>query len=305
MTCAAVVNPRSAGGATGRRWSGLARALESRVGDVTTRFTERPGHATVLTRELLERGFDRVIAVGGDGTINEVANGFLRDDQPVRPGASLAILPAGTGGDFRRTLGIAGIREALDVLARGSTRPIDVGRVSYDARDGSRATRYFVNVVSFGMGGEVAARSRNWLSPLGGRLAFLWATAVVFFQYQGKTVRLRLDDGAPEEFTVMNVAVGNGRYHGGGMHVCPRASTDDGLLEVTVIDRLGMIEMVRSLPVLYSENIYVHPKTRHRRARRVTAESAEATSIEVDGEPLGQLPVEITVLPRRLPVCTG
>ncbi|MBI3665932.1 MAG: acylglycerol kinase family protein [Acidobacteria bacterium] len=120
MKTAAVANPRSASGKTGRRWPQIAAALAARLGPVETQFTEQPGHAIALTRDLLEQGYERIIAVGGDGTINEVTNGFLRDDQPVRPGACLGILPLGTGGDFRRTLGVpSDFREALEMLAAG------------------------------------------------------------------------------------------------------------------------------------------------------------------------------------------
>jgi len=298
---AAVVNPRSGSGNCARLWPEIA----ARLAPLTTRFTEYPGHAIAITRDLLEQGFDRILAVGGDGTINETANGFLRDDRPVRPGACLGIVPIGTGGDFRRTLGIPDIGAAVQVIQSGSPRLLDMGRVSFRARSGEKRTRYFVNVVSFGMGGEVAARSRNFLSSRSGKLAFLWATALVFFQYRPRPLTLSLDGGPAIPLEgVLNVAIGNGRYHGGGMHVCPRALPDDGYLDVTVIQPLGMIELVRALPVLYSDNIYAHPKAHHHRAVRVTALSEHPVSIEVDGEPVGTLPLEVALLPGLLPVLT-
>ena len=124
----------------------------------------------------------------------------------------------------------------------------------------------------------------------------------MFFHYRPKTVRLRLDGRDAGEHIVLNIAVGNGPFHGGGMHVCPRASMDDGLLEVTVIDHLGPLELARDLPVLYSSDIYRHPKTRHFRAQRIEAFCDDTARIEVDGEPLGSLPLEITVMPRAIDV---
>jgi YegS/Rv2252/BmrU family lipid kinase len=292
------VNPRAAGGKSAKRWPRVAK----RLGDVTTHFTESSGHATVLARELLEQGFELIIAAGGDGTTNEVANGFFRDDLPIRPTACLGVVPLGTGGDFQRTLGISTPEQAIKVLTNGVALPMDVGKAVFRAHDGSTQSRYFVNLVSFGMGGEVAARAKNFLMPLGGTVAFLYATLVVFLSYRAKQVALRLDDAGQLGFSITNVAVGNGRYHGGGMHVCPKAVLDDGLFEVTVIDRLGMLELLRDLPVLYSDDIYVHPKTHHFRAWKVTAEAAEPTRIEIDGEPLGTLPLEVTMLPRALRV---
>lgn len=304
MKTAAIVNPRSGNGKTGRNWPRIAEALAARLGPVETRFTESAGHGIALARQLLEEGFERIIAAGGDGTINEVANGFLSEDQPVRPGACLGILPLGTGGDFRRTLGISRrLDEAVDVLASGAPLRIDMGKASFFGPDGARRSRYFVNLVSFGMGGEVASRSSNFLNPLGGTVSFLYATAVAFFVYQRKQVRLRLDGaGEASSFEIYNVAVGNGRFHGGGMQACPTAVPSDGIFEITIIDYLGRLEAILDFPVLYSNNVYRHPKVRHLRARKLVAEADEEVRIEVDGEPLGKLPLEITALPQRLPV---
>jgi YegS/Rv2252/BmrU family lipid kinase len=301
---AAVVNPHSAGGKAARRWPDLARALETRLGTITTRFTESNGGGMVLARELLREGYDFIVAAGGDGTVNEVANAFLENDQPLRPEARLGILPLGTGGDFRRTLGIGpGIQEALETLSDGVPMRIDVGKASYCGHDGQAGTRYFVNVASFGMGGEVAARSQNAARWLGGTATFLWATFRTFIGYRGRRVRLELDGSKlPAAFFIANVAVGDGEFHGGGMHPCPKAMLDDGVLEVTVIDYLGMLELARVIRILYSEDVYRHPKVHHFQARRVAAEADEPTQLEVDGEPLGRLPFEAAVLPGRLTV---
>jgi YegS/Rv2252/BmrU family lipid kinase len=299
----AILNPRAAGGKTARRWPAFAKAIEDRLGGLNTLETERPGHATELTRQALESGADTIIAVGGDGTVNEVVNGFFVDDKPVREGARLGYVPMGTGGDFQRTVQLptdpAAVAECLEM---SHVWPIDVGKIKLIGHDGAPVERYFINLASFGMGGDVSIKAKNcWATRFDGKLAFLWATFAVFFQYGGKTVRLRLDDSPGEmTFRVTNVALGNGRYHGGGMHPCPRAKLDDGLLEVTTIDRLNWFELIRDIRVLYSENLYVHPKTRHFRAKRIVAESDEITRVEVDGEALGRLPLEAAVFPRAL-----
>jgi YegS/Rv2252/BmrU family lipid kinase len=257
-----------------------------------------------MTRELLEDGHDLVVAVGGDGTINEVTNGFLENDQPVRPEACLGILPIGTGGDFRRTLGISGKPdEAIEVLATGVPFKMDVGKAAFQMRDGSRERRYFVNVASFGLGGEVAERMQNVARLLGGSVAFLWATLCVFFGYGGRSVWLEADDPSlNSEYFITNIAVGNGQFHGGGMRPCPDAILNDGLLEVTIIDYLSMLELARDIRSLYTENIYEHPKVHHYRTRKVTATADQPTFLELDGEPVGTLPFEAVVLPQRISV---
>ena len=299
----AILNPRAAGGKTARRWPEYASAIEARLGALETLETERPGHATDLARHALEGGAELIIAVGGDGTVNEVVNGFFFDDEPVREGARLGYVPMATGGDFQRTVQLPTEPAAVaECLAGGKIWPIDVGKIRLVGHDGSPVKRYFVNLASFGMGGDVSIKAKQcWATSMNGKLAFLWATFAVFFQYGGKTVSLWLDDDREEHrLAITNVALGNGRYHGGGMHPCPRAVLDDGLLEVTTIEKLSWFELIRDLRILYSENLYVHPKTRHFRAKRVVAESDEVTRIEVDGEALGRLPMEATVLERAL-----
>jgi YegS/Rv2252/BmrU family lipid kinase len=301
---AVVVNPHSAGGRTARQWPQLAAMLESRLGRVVTRFTSEPGAGIAITRGLLREGCDLIIAVGGDGTINEVANGFFEKDQMVRPEAVIGILPLGTGGDFRRTLGISTDADgAIGILAEGVPLQIDVGKATFRANDGSNATRYFVNLLSFGMGGHVASRSKNFMGRFGGKAAFFWATVKTFLRYRGRQVSLCLDESSTRlPFFITNVAVGNGQFHGGGMRPCPAAVPNDGLFDVTIINYAGALQLLSSISMLYSGEVYSHPKVRHFEASRILAEGSSPTEIEIDGEPLGTLPLEITLLPRQLRV---
>lgn len=299
-----VVNPHSSSGRTARRWPPIEARLRRLHPEVSIRFTNRPGHAIALTRELLRDGFQLIVAVGGDGTIHEVANGFFAGGRPLNPEAALALLPLGTGGDYRRSLGIRhGPAHALQILETGCIVTADVGRIRYTDPHGAPAERLFVNTTSFGMGGDVARRAHNFFSPLGGNVSFFWATIRSFLSYRYPTVSVWLDDEAEPAATVpiTDVAVGIGAYHGGGMKVCPTARLDDGLLEVTLIERLTFRDYP-DLPILYSDRIYTHRRVRHFQARRVRASSPMEVRIQVDGEPLGCLPVEIDVIPRALAV---
>ncbi len=294
----AIVNPKAASGKTTRRWPDLVAQL----GISEARFTERPGHAAEIAAQLLDAGVERILAVGGDGTISETVNGFFREGRAIHPNAELGIIPIGTGGDFRRTLGIRDAAHGVEVIRAGRTERIDVGVIDFERHTGGRATRYFVNLASFGMGGEVATRAKNFLSGMSGKAAFLYATAEVFLRYRAKTVELSIDGGAWAKYKILNVAIGNGRYHGGGMHVCPLAKLGDGVLDVTVIDDLGMATLAKDLRVLYSENLYVHPKTHHGRGQVIRARSEERVSIEIDGEALGRLPMEARVMPGAITI---
>lgn len=299
----AIVNPRAGGGRGARRWPAFEAAIRARLGAVETLWTERPNHATELARQAVAGGAELVIAVGGDGSVNEVVNGLFQDGRPLREDVRLGYVPFGTGGDLQRSLRLPtepGL--VAEALAAGHVWRMDLAMARLTGHDGRPVERYFVNLLSFGMGGDVSIHAKqNFLTRWGGQAAFLYATFAVFLGYRGKRVRLRLDDEAQaRECFITNIAVGNGRYHGGGMYPCPGADLDDGLLEVTVIGYLSMWELIRDIRMLYSGKVYEHPKVERFAARRLGAESDEVTRMEVDGEALGRLPLDVSVLPGAL-----
>ena len=292
MKTVAIVNPRA----------GKRRAVYLPQ-DAEILETQVPGHATELTRAAIKRGAETIIAVGGDGTINEVINGFFEDDRAIPTDAALAIIPHGTGSDFSRILNLpADDKLATKVIQSGEKRLIDVMKVRYTTRNGTRAVRYAVNVTSFGMGGAVAERVNRSSKTLGSVLTFLTATVQTALRFQGKQVILQLDDSKTLNVQITNVAAGNGQYHGAGMWICPGAIIDDGLLDVTVVRHLRLPELVRNIRVLYNGGILSHPKVESYRVKSLRAESHETVLLEIDGEPLGQLPVEVSVVPQAIPV---
>ena len=265
--------------------------------------TQGPGHATKLARNALGRGVTTVIAVGGDGTVNEVVNGFFDGERAVAPNARLGIIPCGTGSDLRRSLDLPSTDEPMAaVLQAGFAQSVDVMKVRYTTPGGASTLRYAINIVSFGMGGIVAARAKESSRPFGGRAAYLGATLRTALTFSGSRVTLTLDGTTAIEATITNVAVGNGRFHGGGMWACPGATLDDGLLDVTLIDYLPLWLLVRALPTLYSGHILEHPKVHSHRVTRLVADGREPCAIEVDGEPLGRLPMEVSVVPQAIRV---
>lgn len=303
-----VVNPASANGRTGRRWPELAQALRAAVGEVEAAHTERPRQAAELVRAALQAGASRVVSVGGDGTHNEVINGFFHDGRPINRDAVLSIVPTGTGGDLRRTLGLP--KDAMAAIGRlgGASMRVDAGRVTCVGADGVDAVHYFINIASFGMSGLVDKFVNESSKALGGRLSFLLGVAKASTKYKNQRVRLRLDDAAPFERTVNNIAVANGRYFGGGMKIAPDAQMGDGRFDVVVVGDLGTVEMARGLPKIYSGGHIGRPGIEVFHARVVHAEPTapdQHVLIDMDGEQPGRLPARFELLPGALCVGVG
>ena len=202
-----VVNPRSQGGRLGKRWKDIADTI-GRAFPFDELITEGPHDATRLTREALRGGADRVVAIGGDGTINEVVNGFFDDQgKPIAPEASLAVIPFGTGGDFRRTVNLpTELADAARVIAANHRRKIDVGRLEFTTPDGARAVRMFANIASFGVSG-VVDRLVNQSDKRLGRLSFALATARATWSYTNQRVQLVFDGRDRVEATINTVAI--------------------------------------------------------------------------------------------------
>lgn len=300
-----VVNPESQSGALGQNWYEYARIIRREMGSFEEVRTQGPGDATRLAREALRSGAERVVAIGGDGTINETANGFFEDGRPVAPDAQLGILPFGTGGDFRKTVKVPkDLARASRILARGRTRRIDVGELEYTRRGGGTERRVFINIASFGISGLVDRLVNQTSKRLGGRLSFLVATARASVTYQNQRVRLVLDDdeAGALDMTINTVAVANGRYFGGGMHIAPRAELDDGLFDVVAIGDVGVMDMIVAGPRIYNGTHLDLDKVSFRRAATVRAEptGGDEVEIDMDGETPGILPARFRLLPKAL-----
>ncbi|MFC1895588.1 diacylglycerol/lipid kinase family protein [Thermodesulfobacteriota bacterium] len=299
-----IVNPHSANGLAGKRWLHI-EALASSMGlRFAVRHTERVGHATHLTREAVEAGVFKIACVGGDGTFNEVVNGLISRDRLVNPQCCVGVVPFGTGCDFVRSMVLPRqAEEALKVVAGERTRLLDVGRLDFTDHQGNESTRYFVNITSFGLGGEVDARVNRTSRRLGGFISFLYASLVSILLYSKKRIRLVVDDGQfDREVVVWNVVVANGQFHGGGMWIAPSARLDDGLFDITILGDFNLFEIFRHFPKLYSGRVTTLEKVTTLQGRRVQAFSRERVLLDVDGEQPGELPARMQLVPRALPV---
>ena len=290
-----LVNPAADNGATGKRWPQIARLAAERGLTGDSFLSERPGHLVDLAREAVAGGARLLVAVGGDGTVNEVVNGIAGLE-----GVELAVVHRGTGGDFVRTFGIPHrLAEALDVASKGSTREIDLGRATLRTWAGEEDATWFANIASAGMSGAVAKRVNESGKALGGKLSYAWSTVAVFAGWRNAQVTVSVD-GEERTGPMYDVIVANGRYLGGGMKITPEAEPDDGLFDVLLIGDISKRDLMLTLPKIYRGSHLPHPKAELLRGAKVSIDAPIALPVELDGEQPGTTPATFEVVPNAL-----
>lgn len=304
-----IVNPKSASGSTRANWSAIASDLRTHFGPFNVAFTKGPGDGVNLAKKAAESGRRFIIACGGDGTINEIANGIIESGKD----AELGVFPSGTGGDFRRTIGMpTEVREVARALKNGHTKSIDVGKVSFIDHDGEPATRYFLNISSFGLAASVIGRvkgstSLNWLplDSVRGRASFALSTLQEVVGLDAVMVRVRIDDGEERSLSTVNFCVANARYFGGGMMIAPEAKIADGFLDIVNIGDIKSAKIILNAYTLYRGTHLDLPEVKSRLAKRIEARpinAADEIQIEIDGELPGRLPAIYEIVPSCLRV---
>jgi len=298
MRVQVVVNPSAGHGRAGKLWPQIERQLRARYANLHYHLTSRPREATEIVRQSIADGADLILAMGGDGTVNEVVNGFFDGTRPIATHATIGIIPIGTGADFIRSLGLP--RDpfhAIQKMFSAATRRADVGRLSCCGTDGQSVVRYFINVADLGIGGAVVDHINGSSKRLGGFLTHLNSLLITLASYENVRVRLRIDDAFDEEMVVNSINVANGRFFGGGMWLAPEAKIDDGLFDIVIIGSLNRMEAIMSIPRLYRGTLALHPKVKIVRGRRVEVTSAQEVLLDADGEAPGRLPAVFEIIP--------
>jgi YegS/Rv2252/BmrU family lipid kinase len=307
MTAFVIVNPASGNGNTGRDWPKIRAALESVFPLMTVVESHARGEAARLVRAALKDGHLDIIAVGGDGTINEAVNGFFENGAAVSPDAVFGFVSSGAGSDFRRTFGIAGGYEAaIARLKQSRIRRLDVGRVACLSSRGEPVSRYFVNVASFGFSGRLVSRINRarFARLFGGGFARAFHTLGALIGWHPQRVRLITDAGYDEIAGIANVAVANGRWFSGGLRVAPQAEPGDGLFDIVVMGGTPRRHILQALRNIHSGTDLSNPSVRLVRASRLmaapTVDTHGAVTVETDGESAGLLPATFDILPSAI-----
>lgn len=284
MRAHAIVNPASGGGRGARAWPRIQPILREAGWQLTESVTERRGHAVELAAA---SSADVILAVGGDGTANEVANGILGARGTRGAGRpAFGVVPVGTGSDFARALGLP--RDpvaAAGALVGARPRPVDVGEVN---------GRYFLTIAGAGFDGEVARQVNAWPKVLGGTAMYVLGILKMLVTYSPVNVEITLD-GSVQRERLFLIAVGNTAWNAGGMWTVPAARPDDGIFDVVIAGPLTRLEMLAVLPKVYSGRHLGHPKVRQARASHIHVTGDVPLAIQADGESVGRLPATFRV----------
>ncbi len=304
-----IVNPKSAGGATKGNWAGIASDLRAHFGPFQVAFTKKQGDGIEIARNAANSGRSFIVACGGDGTINEVANGILGSDNPD---TEMGVFPSGTGGDFRRSIKMPiESRDAASALRTGSSKKIDVGKISFINFEDEEETRYFLNVSSFGLSAEIGERvSSNsffkWL-PFGKRLKgkakFAFSTVQEVLEIEPDTVKVSLDGKDAKTLQTLNFCVCNACFFGGGMKIAPDAKINDGFFDLVNIGDIKTARILLNGYKLYNGSHLDLPEVKSSRVKKIEvmlADENDEIKIEADGEIIGKLPATFENVTKKL-----
>jgi YegS/Rv2252/BmrU family lipid kinase len=294
----AVLNPRSGGGRAARDRHRIVHLLRQAGVQFELAASEYASHAIALARDAAASGYRKFLAIGGDGTLNELLNGALQGGTSESTDVTLGLIPVGRGNDWGRGQRIpSGYREAAALLARQRTVAHDVGIAESFDMD-TPQLRYFLNVAGVGFDAHVVARTPNdrW-----GALSYLAALPASFASYRPRELAICADRQTFHS-TVFVVFAALGRYCGGGMLIAPDAATDDGLFDAVVIEDISKWELALNLRRLFDGSIGRYRKVRVLRTRRLEIAGPEPVGAQADGELLSPTPIRLSVLPHGVRV---
>jgi len=268
--------------------------------------TRAPRDAEGLAVTALAEGCDFLVAVGGDGTLNEVVNGFLGSGGRDKHTTKLAVLPFGTGNDFARGIGMGrSVDQLYHIISKNQPILIDAGSLTFTREDGSGYLRYFDNISDLGIGAQVVAHVNGVhlrKKILGGTLTFFISVLFTFLTYRHKKIRVVWDGGESFEGPVLGLVVANGKYFGSGFGIAPDARLDDGKLELVILAKVSIMDYIRNFSRLRNAQRVIHPEVNYSQATHITVmPNGHKVVIEADGEIEGHAPLEFRCLPSALP----
>jgi diacylglycerol kinase (ATP) len=298
-----VVNPNAGSRKIMRYWDKINKKMMKSKLNFDFVMTRQAEHAIELTGEALKQGYKKFIAVGGDGTLNEIANALLSFERFNTQEYLVGLIPVGTGNDWGRMFNIPGkYKPAIKTITDGTEFLQDVGVISYFDNE-QQKSRYFLNIAGMGFDAVVAHKTnRQKAAGKSNALSYFVNLFTSLFHYKSRVIDVEIDE-EKYSFNTFSMSVGICKYNGGGMMQLPNAIPDDGLLDVTIIKKIGLGTLLAQLRNLYTGQFVKHPKVATFQANTVKISSKKSGfMMEADGESLGHAPFEVNILPKALKV---
>lgn len=267
--------------------------------------TERPGHSVELAEQAIREGCTHIICAGGDGSLNEVANGVMNAREHLTgeqwSRIRVGVLPMGTGNDFVKTVHAPKTEIGLKELILDDVyTTIDLGLVEYFTETGLQKKRYYINITDVGMGGVVAERLSRYSKWMGAQLTYQRAILSTLVTYKHQPVKVKADSFTYEG-SIMNFIMANGKYFGSGLGIAPEAEVTDGLLSIVILGEISLLDYIKNLGTVKKCEKLVHPELEYKTAKELYIESpAGPLAIDMDGEFIGYSPMTVKVVPAAI-----
>ncbi len=308
-----IVNPKAGNGKTEKRWKKeIEPLLKQKKIEFTHVFTEGPNHATELAREAIKKGEKFIVAVGGDGTFNEVTNGFFEPEtfKPLNPDCIFGVISSGTGSDFIKTANIPKeIEGAVDILEKGRIQKQDVGIARFTDFEGNAGARIFCNIADTGLGGDVVDRVNRTTKVLGGKMSFLIGAIRGIMHHNKSKTKLILDDNEATayEFNANLTTVAIGKFFGGGMMVSPNSDPTDGKFNVITLQDASRWQLLKNIGKIYDgSHLEMEQAVEHPLCTKVKVHHELPVFLDLDGEQVGKgNEYEFEIIPGGLSVKVG
>src|ERR687896_1141190 len=322
-----VVNPNSASGLTGKGWNDLYSEIKAVLGDsVEVALTKKPGDGTILARQFLKQGFKKVVAIGGDGTLNEVANGFFEEPvgihsnkinggpaefrhlKAINPDAIMGVVPTGTRNVLAKSLGLPeGVANCCNRFQLGKPKKMDVVYATVTSQEDhlSTTSRIFLNAAEMGVAGEIIEKSKKVRQVVNSRIvSTITSIAATLPTYQSNECEISIGNNGKKFAIKMTMAVvANGQFLGGGFKVAPHANMSDGLLDLVILKDSGSLKMIDELINMKDGDYKEEDNITYRQTTKLSLISKERdVTVTVDGEPIGILPATFEIIPHALTV---
>jgi diacylglycerol kinase (ATP) len=299
-----IINPAAGNGKAIRVARTLLKKIKSTCDfEIHISFTKEKDDATIITRRAILEGASMIIALGGDGTVNEVVNGFFSEGKPLNPLCELGIINCGTGGGFVRTLNFPlRAEQQIEQLLNPGNRVLDLGQISYLESTGMLQKRLFINECQVGIGCKVASAVGKKLKFFGGRIGFGFSAALLALSMKPLTLSVKFDNDPVQELALIGLVIGNGTECAGGMKLTPDAKLNDGFFDVLSMNDMKVTDRMLNLSKVYSGKHILSPYFSIKRCKKLQIRSDKKILMEGDGEILGNAPFEVEILPLAIKV---